>query len=234
MKFGRMTKIVNRSLAILLGLSWGLGQPVQAEPSAGAYRQLGLIYREQERYPEAIAAFKQAVALEPDNLAGRVSLGWTQHKAGQSPAAKQVLQETLSFNPFYVPALNALGIVYLVEGDLSAAVRAHTWALMLKPQNEIAAYNLSLAFERLQEYEAAITLAEQSAALEPNNPHPLVALAIAQWGKGDRAAAQTAYQRSLALDPRYNDAAFLSYLNEAGFSAPQIHRSRQVLASLSR
>jgi tetratricopeptide (TPR) repeat protein len=206
----------------------------QAAPSAAAYRQLGLTYRDQTRYPEAIAAFKQAVALEPDNLSGRVSLGWTLHKAGQGKAAEQTLQETLSFNPFYVPTLNALGIVHLVQGDLSAAVRAHTWALMLKPQNEIAAYNLSLAFERLQEYAAAVTLAEQAAILEPTNPHPLVALAIAQWGQGDRGAAQQAYQRALALDSRYSDAAFLTYLNEAGFSADQIQRTQQVLGTLGR
>jgi tetratricopeptide (TPR) repeat protein len=227
-----MIKVGDHPLAALLCLGFWLVQPAQAAPSAAAYRQLGLAYREQERYPEAIAAFKQAVALEPDHLAGRVSLGWTLHKASQRQAATQILQETLSFNPFYVPALNALGIVHLVQGELPAAVRSHAWALMLKPQNEIAAYNLSLAFERLQEYAAAVTLAKQSAALEPTNPHPLVALAITQWSQGDRPAAQAAYQRALAIDSRYRDATFLSYLAEAGFSSEQIHRAQQILAAL--
>ena len=235
MKLGRMTKIRLKCChgAVLLSLTLGLVPSVQAQPAA-SYRLLGLTYREQGRYAEAIAAFKQAVTLEPDNLAGRVNLGWTLHQANQDKTAVSVLQETLSFNPFYIPAWNALGIVHLVQGELPAAVRSHTWALLLQPQNEIAAYNLSLAFERLQEYAAAIAMAEQSAALEPTNPHPLVALAIAQWGQGDRLAAQTVYQRAIAIDPRYSDTAFLSYLNEAGFSSAQIQRSRQILASLAR
>lgn len=227
-----MTKVIGRSLAAL-SLTCGLASPVAAS-SASAERQLGLTYRDQERYPEAIVAFKKAVALEPHNLAGRVNLGWTLHQAKQEKAAAQVLQETFSFNPFYVPALNALGIVQLVQGELPAAVRSHTWALLLQPQNEIAAYNLSLALERLQEYTAAIAMAEQSAALEPTNPHPVVALAIAQWGQGDRVAAQQAYKRAVAIDPRYNDVAFLNYLNEAGFSADQIQRTQQILATLSQ
>lgn len=200
--------------------------------TAQGYRQIGLNYREQERYPEAIAALKQAVELDPENLSGRVLLGWTQHKAGQETEAATTLAQSLRLNPFDVPTLNALGIVYLVSGQLSAAVASHTWAAVLKPDNEIAYYNLSLAFERLQQYDWAVATAKKAAKLEPSNPHPLVAEAIAHWGNGDRALAQTAYQQALKVDPRYNDSAFLNYLDEAGFSTDQIQLSRQVLQML--
>lgn len=226
-----MIRFVGASLLTLFCWSCELTAPAQAL-TAAAQRQLGLTYRQQERYPEAIAAFKQAIALEPAHLAGRVNLGWTLHQAKQDLAAAATLNETLSFNPFYVPALNALGIVHLVQGDLASAVRTHTWALLLQPQNEIAAYNLSLALERLQDYAIAVTMAQRSTQLEPTNPHPWVAMALAQWGLGDRIAAQRAYRQALAVDSRYSEPAFLSYLNEAGFSAGQIQRSQQILASL--
>lgn len=230
---GEMGKGVRRLLLSGILLVGGL---LSSHPSlaaaAGDYRQMGLAYRDQERYPEAIAAFQKAVELEPDNLSGRVLLGWTQHRAGQAAAAATTLEQTLSLNPFDVPTLNALGIVYLVGGKLDAAVATHSWAAILKPDNEIAYYNLSLAFERLQQYDWAIATAKEAAKLEPDNPHPPVAEAIAHWGNGDRALAQKAYQQALALDSRYRDSAFLNYLDEAGFSQVQIQKSKTVLQSL--
>lgn len=202
-----------------------------ASESASEYRQRGLSYREQERYPEAIAALQKAVELEPNNLSGRVLLGWTLHRAGQAKEAVETLQHSLELNPFDVPTLNALGIVYLVGGQVTDAVITHVWAAILKSNNEIAYYNLSLAFERSQQYDWAISTANVAARLEPSNPHPLVALAIAHWATGDRVLAQQAYQQAIDLDPRYRDAAFLNYLNEAGFSADQIERSKTVLAA---
>lgn len=200
--------------------------------SASDYRELGLSYRQQERYPEAIAALQKSVELDPDNVSGRVLLGWTQHRAGQTTEAASTLLHSFYQHPFDVPTLNALGIVYLVDGQLSNAVTAHTLAALLKPDNEIAYYNLSLAYQRLQQDEWAINAAQEAAKLEPDNPHPLVAEAIAHWTQGNQAAAQQVYRQALSLDARYNDAAFLNYLNEAGFSSEQIRLAQQVLASL--
>ena len=197
--------------------------------TAEQLRLAGLSYRQQERYPEAIAALKQAVALEPENVSGRVLLGWTQHKAGQDTEATETLERTLALNPFEVSNLNALGIVHLVSDRLPAAIATHGWAALLKPDNEIAHYNLSLAFERLGQYQWAIATAKTAAKLEPSNSHPFVALAIAHWGNGDRPLAQQAYQQAVAVDGRYRDSSFLNYLNEAGFSSDQIQRSKQVL-----
>jgi tetratricopeptide (TPR) repeat protein len=207
-----------------------MAQPVFAQ-SASEYRQLGLSYREQGHYEDAIAALQKAVALEPDSQSGRVLLGWTQHKAGQNAQAAETLLQGFYRDLFDVPTLNALGIVYLVSDQLPTAIAAHTWAATLKPDNEIAYYNLSLAFERIGQYDWAIASAKEAAKLEPSNPHPLVAEAIGHWGNRETSLAQQAYRQAIELDPRYTDAAFLDYLNEAGFSADQIQTSKRVLAS---
>jgi Flp pilus assembly protein TadD len=210
--------------------SLSLAEGVLAQ-SASEYRQLGLSLREQERYPEAIAVLKKSVELDPENLSGRVLLGWTEHKAGQQTDATNTLVASMRLNPFDVPTLNALGIVYLVSGQLNAAITTHGWAAMLKPDNEIAHYNLSLAFERIRQYDWAIATAQEAAKLEPTNPHPLIALAIAHWGNSESNLAKQAFQQAVSIDSRYGDAEFLSYLDEAGFSADQIQRSRLVLES---
>ena len=200
--------------------------------TAEEYRVQGLKYRQQEKYPEAIDLLQKAVELEPKNISGRVLLGWTQHRGGQEEAAATTLVETFYRQPFDVPNLNALGIVHLVKGRLAEAVAAHSWAIALKPDNEIAYYNLSLAMERLEQYSWAISNAKEASQLEPTNPHPLIALAIAHWGQGDRPQALEAFRRAIALDRRYADAEFLNYLKEAGFSPEQVKVSQQILHNI--
>ncbi|MDX2242442.1 MAG: tetratricopeptide repeat protein [Leptolyngbyaceae cyanobacterium bins.302] len=231
--FRFMKVIVQAIIAGGLGMITGFNAvPSGLAQSAADYRQQGLNLRDQERYPEAIAALQKSVKLEPNNLSGRVLLGWTQHKAGQQAAATATLVAALTLNPFEVPTLNALGIVYLVDGKLSNAIASHSWAALLKSNNEIAYYNLSLAFERIQQYDWAIAAAQEAAKLEPGNPHPPVAAAIAHWGNGDTTQAQALFRQAIDLDARYNDPGFLTYLNEAGFSPDQIVKSQTVLASL--
>jgi len=115
-----------------------------------------------------------------------------------------------------------LGIVYLVEGQLDQATATHHRALDLKPDNEIAHYNLSLAYERLSNWDDAIHHAQEATRLEPQNPHPWVALALALASSGDLAVAQATYQRAIQMDRRYLDRAYLDHLAQAGFSTDQI------------
>lgn len=205
-------------------------KPAWAATSASEYRSLGLSYRASERYAQAIAALKKSVELEPQNLSGRVMLGWTQHLAGLEDAAIESLLQVLCRDLTEVPALNALGIVYLVSGKLNAAVAVHSWAAFLDAKNEVANFNLSLAFHRLQTYDSAIATAKKAATLEPSNPHPLVALAIAHWDSGDRNQALLAYRKAQNLDFRYSDRAFLTHLKKAGFSNQQIETTQQILS----
>jgi Flp pilus assembly protein TadD len=208
-----------RGMAIALSLL-----PTSAgATSAADYRQEGLSDRQQSRYGEAIAAFQKSVALEPENLQGYVLLGWTQHLAKQPAQAAATLQKAVALNPFQVEAANALGIVYLVAGDLAAAAITHGWATVLKPDNEISYYNLSLAFQRLGQYDWAIACAQSAARLEPSNPHPLVAAAIAQWSNGDLSSAQQTYRQAQALNPGFADPTFLQEdLTYAAFSPRQV------------
>ncbi len=227
-------------LANVLHISWLVSPAIAASKSvskedqraADSYRQKGLSYRQQERFNEAIAALKKSVELDPKNLNGRIILGWTQHLSKQHEAAAASLWEVIYRSPNSLPAFNAIGIVYLVQGDLPQAVILHSWAAILKSDNEIAHYNLSLAYQRLKLYDLAIAYAQRAMELEPNNPHPFVAEAIAQWTSGDQVLAKRVFNEAVAIDSRYRSAEFLNFLNEAGFSDQQIQTAKQVLASL--
>ncbi len=225
--FSLVTAVCLSSLWV--SASWSRLSP---QNSVTYYRQQGLNYRSQKLYPQAISALKKSVELAPQDLNGRIILGWTFHLAGQSQQAERSLVQAIYINPFSVQAANALGIVYLVRGDLGWAVVVHNWAAILKPDNEIAFYNLSLAYHRLGLFDLAIANADMAIKLEPDNPHPLVAKAMAAWGRNfesDRLLAKQIFNQAISLDPRYADSGFLDYLNEAGFSSQQIKLSQQIL-----
>lgn len=221
-------------LSILISSVYlSLNLPAFATKSAAEYRLLGLQYRNQGRYNQAIAAMKKSVELEPKNISGIVNLGWTLHLAGKQGEAAQSLWKAIYQKPSYIPAYNALGIVYLVDGNLPAAVLTHSWAGFLKPENEIAFYNLSLALHRLEIYPLAIKTANHAAQLEPLNPHPLVAAAISYWDSDDKNVAQQVYRQAIKLDARYTQTNFLNHLKKAAFNQEQISRSKEILKNLS-
>lgn len=195
---------------------------------AAIYRQQGLVFRQQGNFERAIATLKIAAALDPRNPDGQVLLGWTQHLAGFAPPAIAALQTALTHSPDHLPALNALGIVYLVDGQLEAAVETHTRAAQLQPSNEIAHYNLSLAYQRLGQGDEAIAAAQTATELEPGNPHPWVALALAYWSAGNSTQAVANYRQALSLDSRYISRGYLDHLEQAGFSPDQIQATEEI------
>ncbi len=218
---------------LILSACFIVNQPALAAKSAAEYRLLGLKFRQEGRFNKAIAAMEKSVELEPENILGRVNLGWTLHLAGQQPKAAQSLWKAIYQKPSFVPAYNALGIVYLVDGNLPTAVLVHTWAAFLKPDNEIAFYNLSLALHRLEIYPLAIKTANRAAKLEPNNPHPLVAAAISYWDSGDKTLAQQVYRQTIKLDARYTQIPFLNHLKKAAFTQDQINITKKILSSFT-
>jgi tetratricopeptide (TPR) repeat protein len=218
-----------RTCISLILISFGVSDYCLAQNSVAYYRQLGLTYRNQKLYPQAIAALEKSVQLAPQDFNGKIILGWTFHLAGQSKQAERSLIQAAYINPFSVQTFNALGIVYLVRGDLGQAVIVHNWAGLLKSDNEIAYYNLSLAYQRLGFYDWAIATADIAIKLEPNNPHPLVSKSMSLWDRGDRVSAKQVFRAAISLDSRYADSEFLGYLNEAGFSSDQIILSKKIL-----
>ncbi|MBE7383525.1 MAG: tetratricopeptide repeat protein [Leptolyngbya sp. SIO1E4] len=219
-----------RSVSVSSELQTALAYPVFLEDpqTAVTYRQAGLEARQQGDFAAAISTLKTAVALAPRAVSGYVLLGWTQHLAAQRNEAIGTLRQALEHDSEHVPALNALGIAYLVNGDLEPAIATHTQAKTLQADNEIAYYNLSLAYQRLPDIPAAVDHAARATELEPYNPHPWVALALAHWSHQDAAAAQSAYQEALRLDARYFDANHLEHLARAGFSSDQIQRVDEI------
>ena len=76
----------------------------------------GQEYFEQEKYPEAMIQFKNAVQLDPRSAIGYYRLGLTYLKLGRGPDAFSAFQRSVDVDPGSSSAQIQLGNLYLVSG----------------------------------------------------------------------------------------------------------------------
>jgi YaiO family outer membrane protein len=154
--------------------------------------------REQGRFPEAEALYREALALSPGNADVLVALGLV---AGFQQKFDEAEAFFRAAPPDYLDARLGLVRVALWRGDLVEArtlVDAITAEHLHNTEAQILAARISL-----QEGEARAA-GEQFLAIlerEPDNSEALVGLGDAQRAGGDDRAARTSYGKALLLEP---------------------------------
>lgn len=83
--------------------------------TAPAWLTLGMIYMDQNRFPEALAALSQATLYDPDNARARNFLGVVIGRQGWIYGAQQELRRAVEINPAYADAHYNLAAFYLQE-----------------------------------------------------------------------------------------------------------------------
>jgi Flp pilus assembly protein TadD len=126
--------------------------------------------------PEAIAAYRRCVALDPTFPHARYRLGVALGDAGDYDEAVTWLQQVLAVEPDHAEASNSLGYCYGRLGQPAKAVAAFERAVALRPDDVQAHVNLGLTLLQLGDYPRGFTeyewrrRAEQS--LPSQCPHP--------------------------------------------------------------
>jgi Flp pilus assembly protein TadD len=83
--------------------------------TAPAWLTLGMIYMDQNRFPEALAALSQATLLDPQNPRARNFLGVVIGREGWIDGAQQELRRAVELDPSYADAHYNLAAFYLQE-----------------------------------------------------------------------------------------------------------------------
>jgi Flp pilus assembly protein TadD len=83
--------------------------------TAPAWLTLGMIYMDQNRFREALAALSQATLLDPQNPRARNFLGVVIGREGWIDGAQQELRRAVELNPDYADAHYNLAVFYLQE-----------------------------------------------------------------------------------------------------------------------
>lgn len=173
-----------------------------------AHLRLMTALRLGERFVEAAAAARNALAQRPDDLAIRHDLAMLLALSGDPKAALLEVDDVLRRSPDFPEALNTRGNVL---GDLKRrdeAIGAYRRALAAAPGFADAHYNLANLDRAIEAYASACRRYRSALALAPEhfNARNNLAAALMAWGRVDEAIA--AYDACLVQIPGWPEAVF--------------------------
>lgn len=153
------------------GLGIGLGVALGVAPIALAQKALQTYFDHLERgqealtlreYTQAVAAFTQAIKVQPQRFEAYYQRGQAYSFLGQDAAALADAEKAIQLNPTYAPAYTLRGLLrFRYRQDLEAALADLNQSLALDPQ-QAAVYGLRGSIKRqMQDLAGAIADFEQ-------------------------------------------------------------------------
>jgi cytochrome c-type biogenesis protein CcmH/NrfG len=117
-----------------------LKEIVKKDPkNLAAWVELGNIYFDTNQPKEAIEAYKQYLAIKPDNPDVRTDMGIMHRKLGEFDRAIEEFRTAAQNDPKHVNSRYNLGLVLLHDkGDMKAAIKAWEDYLKVDPSSEKA------------------------------------------------------------------------------------------------
>ena len=157
-----------------------------------------------QAFKDAVKAYDEAIAADPDDVEPRVKLGELFLEKYNSPDAEQAFKEALSVNPAHPGAL--LGSARRLEfdggGDPGELVRR---SLEVNPRFVEARVFLARHALEVEDYPEAAREAEAALEVNPASLEALAVLAAARHFQGDREGYEEARRRALGRNPQYAD-----------------------------
>ena len=192
---------------------------------AGFHYMLGCVLQAQQKADDAIASFRQALALDPAHVKAQNNLGCTLEATGDLAAAAQCYRDAIRLDPNMAHAHYNLGNACRQLGDANQAIRHIERALAIEPAHADWRSNLgSLQCEQLQLDEAIANL-QKAIALDPRFDRAYSALGGALLLAGRVEEAIAAFGKVLELKPYWSDVEscqLLSLHYASGENAPMI------------
>lgn len=187
----------------------GSSEPVRAPAGAGStrtpasYNNEGLLLRQTGRTREAAAAFERALALDPRSASALWNLSDLLHAEGREPARSDdlLVQAAAAGLPEAAERAGARALELARAGQSERSLRLLDGALAALPADP--GLRLLRGRFRLEAQQCAAARADfqEASRQAPENAVAWASLGLSELCLGKPAAARSALERSLALDP---------------------------------
>ncbi len=177
---------------------------LSADADAERFAALGAALFKENDLDGAIAEYRKALRLKPNDPSAHRNLGVALKDKGDLDGAIAEYHTALQLEPNGADAHRDLGVALKRKGDLDGAIAEYRVALRLKPNDVTAHYNLGNALMRKGDLDGAITEYRAALRLDPNGAEAHGNLGNALSGKGDLEGAIAEYRAVLQSNP--NDA----------------------------
>jgi len=155
-------------------------------------------------FEDALKAFDEAVAADPNDLRPRILLGELFLHHFQSGDAAAELQAVLQLNPQQPEALLATGRRMLFDNEPGATAMIDS-ALQTNPNMVPAHVFRARSMLVAERFDEAIVEVEEALEVNPSSLEALAVLATAHYLRDDMPAFERTRDRALAINPGYAD-----------------------------
>ncbi len=163
----------------------------------------GVKLHDEKKYPEAIAKYKEALKLEPDNANANYELAFTLFATNSSKEAiPYLLALVKKKSAVQVSAYDMLGSIYDDQKETDKAIEYFNLGIKTDPSYQRLYYNLALTYAKVNKNKEAMEQLEKSLSLDPGHAssHRLYAV-VAKAEPGNNIKALLAYYNFLMLEP---------------------------------
>jgi tetratricopeptide (TPR) repeat protein len=182
-------------------------QSVEIEPNITAYGNLGLIHWRREEAALAEQQWRQALRLAPNDSSILNNLGLACTKLQRYPEAVSFFCKAIELNPHDPSPHSNLGIAYAKSGQQGLAETEFRAALSLAPQKYETRNRLGMLYlegGRVEEAEEQFRLSLKT----KENDAGYCGLGEIYLRRGERGAAEGAFQSAARLEPSNSQARF--------------------------
>lgn len=184
-----------------------IGRAIARQSQSALYHSnLGACYRAMNRVPDAIAAFREAIRLEPRFVGARYNLAMALEASGRREEALDEYREVLRTNPDFIGALNNMGSLLSSLERCDEAADCFRRAIARNPNAAEFHYNFANALARSGSFEQAVGEYRETIRLNSQLPEAYNNLATALSGLGRHEEALVELTHALALRPDYAEA----------------------------
>lgn len=170
-----------------------------------ALTNLGELLAHTNQWDEAVACFRKAVQLYPNDAIAHFDLGWALSAVGQNAEAISSLHKADEIRPGDVNIRRELGSALAAAGRFSESVAVYSKAIEENPQAAVLHCGLGAALSEAGHLEEAITAFRRGLAACPDQ-YLARNLAVLLGRTGDTVGAISFYRKAIELKPDYTDA----------------------------
>lgn len=181
------------------------------------------------RYDEALIAYDQAIAQQPDLSWAWARKGRTLRLLERYQEALECYDRALELQPRYAWAWNGKGVILERLDRVSEALGCFQQATDLHPHDVWYWYNLASAFTTLGHLDKAHEILKHALELDPAHAHSWAKLGQVLRQKNELDDAIYAYEQAIKLEPTYAWAH-----NGLGLAQKMLGRTRDALNSFRR
>jgi tetratricopeptide (TPR) repeat protein len=164
-----------------------------------AWNNLGIAYRKQGNYEQAIESYRKAIAIKADFHETWNNLGFVYDEQGNYEKAIESYRKAIEIKPDYDAAWYNLVIAYKNQQNYAQAIDAYRKAIEIKPDDHEVWFSLGLVYFNQGNYEQAIESYRKAIEINADDHEAWYNLGVVYGKQGNYEQAIESYRKAIEI-----------------------------------